>query len=205
MESNHNYGLSEKQLSNLNYSAWQKDTAMAIEVQAYAEKKRIDTEYAEERQKRLEDVKSRKTLQRSAFALSKEGKLLVIQETFGNPITDAIAFFPVTVAKCYWVEDIEHYILYVVIKTNAGKEINLFLRKDCLTVNYINKKFDASGLSFGFSRKKESEMRMMFVQYLLETAQNWLIALVPGWYFNTQKICFAYPEDMTWKEAAKNA
>lgn len=204
MESNHNYGLSEKQLSNLNYSAWQKDTEAAIAVHAYAEKKRIDVEHSEERMKRLSDVQGCRELQKSKIVLTSDGKTCIVKEQFGAPVNETASFTTNTFVRCHRTENLEDFALYILITTNTGREIDLFIKKRDLTLNGINKKFDSAGVAFGFSRKKEGEIRLKYVQALLDNAGNWIVAPGAGWYFDTQRIKFAYPGDITW-EVIENA
>lgn len=69
----------------------------------------------------------------------------------------------------------------------------------------INRKFTALGLSLGFTGQKETQLRQLLLEKVLQLAEEIELPEDHGWYCLRGKLQFAFPENLTWKEAEEYA
>lgn len=172
-------------------------------------KRRIKADSVEESIKYEElkaDIASQREMQRTEVIISKEGEIEVSQRQFGSRKAEKIPF---TVSKFFLLHGIGvkwKTILRVVFLHRNGIEVDLYFCMQDLGDCKLNKKFNEGGICFGFSHRKETQLRRLLVMKLMSIAQEVELPLSYGWFRDSEgKLHFAFPEDAVWEEVKEYA
>lgn len=179
-----------------------------IRVQEYAYKAQIETckkqtqgnheiALVKARAAVLADVASRRELQQLDVEIGEKGEIVIRKEAFGGEVKGRSQFSVIENRLFkYSIAGDDKLVLFVrfLDQSSLAKSIYFAIR-DC-DERLINKKFTISGISFGFGREKEKQIRRMLYARLLQTAILEEIPPAHGWYEINNEIHFAFPEEL---------
>lgn len=94
----------------------------------------------------------------------------------------------------------ENGILYALFRDTTGEKQIYFLIPQIGKDSYIRKKFRQSIIEFGFNNEKETMIKKLIVNKLLNNATICEIPSYPGWIEINGEFDFTFPEQLTWKE-----
>lgn len=147
------------------------------------------------------DINSQRELQKTEVIISKEGQIEILKQQFGS---DKREKFPFVLSKFFLLRCIglkQKAILQVVFLNGGGQKVDLYFNMRDMGDREINKKFNEGGIRFGFSYKKETQMRRLLLMKLISMAKEIEIPLSHGWYRDGKGgLHFAFPKDQVWKE-----
>lgn len=202
-------------VKNANISIYQKAQMDAVEarsrLQEKAESAQIDvvkraqieaivTFEKERRDKNTANIASLRQLQKTKISLTENGEVEVHKELFGETKSDRTNFRIINYIIFQSLQDAETEVLAIEFVCE-GKKKKIFFNTADLTSKVIKQKLNQRGIRFGFSQKKEEEIRELLVVYLLRTAPIREIPESHGWFRDRErKLSFAFPMDQTWKE-----
>lgn len=171
-----------------------------VEVQKRAAIEEIISCEKERREKNRADTASLRQLQKTEIVVSLEGEIEIRKEQFGESRVDRPDFQIIEFTQYLLEIEESHGILEIVFMCPGGVR-KVYLDLDNITPKEVNKKFNRTGIRFGFSHGKESEIREMLVVKLLSIAPVRRLPAKHGWFRDTDlKLHFAFPTDLTWKE-----
>jgi len=184
----------------VNYYPVREIAAARVRCEEEAIKEQIRISAAKMKAEVLADVASRRELQKLRVQVTMGQRVKVFREQFGGNLTDEAEF---SVISCYSLickEKEEDRLLYIQICGKTAKKIPIFLCYRKMDDRYINKKFNAAGVRFGFSYEKEVRVRKLLVEELVEIAPIYILPASHGWYRREGEPAFAFPEMQTWEE-----
>ena len=150
-----------------------------------------------------EDVRTRRELMKTDFELDSDGSVRISQQMFGGEMKDTSPF-KIWDVRLLKNSSTEEEILTFIYELQTGKRGTVSISVEQIDERYVNKKFTAAGLSFGFSHGKESAMHQKLVAKLISVAPVKILPLTRGWYEYEGRPKFCFPEDFTFEEARKN-
>lgn len=146
------------------------------------------------------DIASQRELQKTEVSISREGQIEICKQQFGADRKERFPFqlSEVVLLHGYGVKN--EAVLKTVFEI-GGKKVELYWNMKELGERTINKKFNEGGICFGFSQRKETEIRRLVLSKLLSVAREIELPPFHGWYRDKEgKLHFAFPEDMVWQE-----
>lgn len=151
------------------------------------------------------DINSLREMQTQKIVLDSDGSVNVVSIQFGGKQKGTL---PVKVRKAIlykaqYADDAD--ILYFQVEAADKRKCEIYLCMDCLKNCQTNQAFDRVGISLGFKGKKETEIRKKLVSKIIEQSQTIELPQKHGWYKKSDEWCYAYPDELTWKEAMKCA
>lgn len=173
-----------------------------IKCQEAAVLKEIEVSSAKAKAEMLSDIAAQRELQKLKVEVAFGQKVKMIRERFGGELFDETIFSVIRWENfiCLEEEKVKDKVLRLVIMDGNSRKKVIFYCYRKLEDRYINKKFNAAGIIFGFSHVKEMRVRKIFLAKLIETASDYFIPAHHGWYRENGEIRFAFPEDFTWEE-----
>lgn len=156
----------------------------------------IEIESAKIKEQQRADISSIREYQKLSIEVVLGEEVTVSKELFGGLRCDK---------SCFKILDYKNYIcdgkivISVMLKTpDCVRIVHFSLEK--LDNLHINKKFNAAGISFGYSHEKETAARRLLLDELISKPRWQPIAPAHGWYMEGEQFAYAYPGDITWKE-----
>ncbi len=165
----------------------------------------IRTEAEATREKNRADIAELRKLQREDLYRGRDGQIRIRKQCFGGTIDDILG---VEIEKAViWTNTNCRFeeILYFEIKQAGGKNIPLLFRTSDRKESEIIKNFTRSGINFGFSRRKEHEMRVKLVEWLMETSPRVELPARIGWWKKDGYWDYTFPGYLTWEEVVRYA
>ncbi len=189
---------------------WHRQEAMAkagIEVEKKREEALIEINAAENRKKTAADIASLKELQKARILVGRNGEIVVRKELFGNDRDDQASFSLQKGPFIYFSLGGFDGILFAEFTNRAGRVADFYLKLSVADGKVIDRKLNAAGIQFGFSREKERSMRVALISELIETATKVELPLQHGWYHDPKdgRWNFCFPDDLSFKEVNSRA
>lgn len=178
---------------NMNQVAYQRELS-AIQIEETAQKAKVRA-----------DISLEKGLKHLEVMVLADGTLRLEQQRFGDPLQNILPF---QIRSCkrfipiFW----EHPgILCVIFRGKRDADKSFWLDLSEVAPRTINRKFTALGLSFGFGGQKETQLRQLLIERAVQLSEKIELPQDHGWYSTDNGLQFAFPEELTWKEALTNA
>lgn len=184
----------------------QENKKVGLELKKKVAQMQINLKETEMKEKIKSDVAEQRKLQRTSLFLQKGKDLRVIKEQFGLDLKGRLSIVFVE-SKIYvpYGEKTENGILYGCFMDEMGREKKIyFLNSEC-DDSRIRKKFKKSGIMFGFSFQKETEIKNIIIQEMRNQADVQELPRCSGWNEINGQIKFVFPEELTWKEVLQYA
>lgn len=149
-----------------------------------------------------EDVRTRRELMKTGFEFEANGVIKISQQMFGGDMKDTPPFrvWDICLLKN---PSTDEEILTFLYELKTGKSGFIHIDTNQMDERYINQKFNAAGISFGFSHGKETIMRQKLVTNMISIAPVKVLPMSRGWYESEGRPKFCFPEDYTFEEARK--
>lgn len=161
----------------------------------------IRTDARIEREKRKADIQSCRELQKTNIVISKDGRLIICREQFGEDKKEAIDFRLAEGSCILNCEEKGEKVLRAFFCSNCGQERELLLPLSQADERTIERKFTALGIGFGFSRKKNRELLVKLIQVLVSSLPSAELPLKCGWRKRGNgKWEYISPEILTWED-----
>lgn len=179
-----------------------------IKVDVHQMKAFIDVDKSRELIQQKNDLTAAGELQQTKVSIRPSGETFVERDTFHGTIStplpikvkENILYSPLNQEDEGWV------LKLVVCDSNSPKQkTSLWLAQTLIVERNIKTLFQRAGISFGFGTKKETEIRQKFVTAAINTANTQTIPVEHGWYKCNDDFFYAYPDELVWKEAYRNA
>lgn len=181
----------------------QKQVGASIEVQKRAELAEIETSKVRRKAEILADVQVQKELQRTVLSCTGDGKVILQRAGFGERIHGELPI-RIEAARCYSHSgDIKESAMVIVVQKENGDRLPLFWNLSNTEDRHIRRIFEGAGISFGFGRKKEMEVRRQVLQLARNVAISMELPESHGWYRSAGGWKYAFPEEITWREVSK--
>lgn len=172
---------------DINHAAYQKDLA-TIRIWENVQKTQARANISLE--------KNLKKLQINVLA---DGKLKLEQQRFGEPLQDILPFHIGFCKRYVPLLGVHPGILGIEFE-EEGIRKSLWLNLDEATPRVINKKFTALGLSFGFGGQRETQLRRLLIEKLIQLSAYIGLPQNHGWYCLDDGPQFVFPDELTWEE-----
>lgn len=189
-----------------NLQAWQykKQTEANIETNKKYTLADIELSTARIKKEQSFDIQTRRRLQRMELSCTADGRIIVQQEAFGEPISGTLPI-KIKAAKCYChIGDVQPAVLTLVLEKENSEEVVLFWNLDELEDRHIRKVFERQGILLGFGEKKEKEIRRQILQMGRNAATTCELPEEHGWYRIGDCWKYAFPGELTWKEVMES-
>ena len=182
-----------------------KEAEAAIDIRKKAEMEKILTAGSQKREEMRADISIKRGLKQTDIQIGQDGGIIVRCELFGSNISKKMQFRYKNSYKLKCIGKEEREILYVVFERTNGEQVGMYINTAKLEDRYINKKFNQARIAFGFSHKKELEMRCKLIYAIDIVSKELWIPQKHGWYKNMEMIGYVYPDITVWKEVEKRA
>jgi len=174
-----------------------------IEMNKKATLENIELQNTENKAKRLVDIQAEKELQTTTLSCTADGSVILQHKGFEKTISGSLPIKFKT-AQCYsHIGDVRASVLCAVVEKANGEDVALFWDLNQVEDRFIRKVFERQGMLFGFSTKKESEVRRMILQMARGFATTHDLPEAHGWYQLGDTCRYAFPEELTWEEVNK--
>lgn len=182
-----------------------KEAEAAIDIRKKAEMEKILTAESQKREEMRADISIKRGLKQTDIQIGPDGGIIVRCELFGPDVSKKMQFRYKNSYKLKCIGKEEREVLYVVFERANGEQVGMYINTAKLEDRYINKKFNQARIAFGFSHKKELEMRCKLINAIDIVSKELWIPQKHGWYKNMEMIGYVYPDITVWKEVEKRA
>lgn len=182
-----------------------------LKVQAYetkvSYKANVDVEKNEALIMQKADLTTKRELQQTNISIRPSGEVFVERDMFHEKICtplqikveENIIYFPLNQEDKGWV------LKLAICNKISQQKVTLWIAQNLYDEKKAKTVFQRTGISFGFGSKKEAEIRQMFITAAINSAKPQIIPVEHGWYKLNDTFDYAYPDEIVWKEAFKNA
>ncbi len=165
----------------------------------------IKIEEASQKAKVRADISLEKGLKQMQLMVLADGRLKFEQQRFGEPLQNILAFRVKSCKRFVPIFGGHPGVLCMIFDVGRSDEKCFSINLDEADSRTINRKFTALGLSLGFTGQKETQLRQLLLEKVLQLAEEIELPEDHGWYCLRGKLQFAFPENLTWKEAEEYA
>lgn len=154
-----------------------------------------------------EDINFASGLRREWIIIGQDGQVILGWETFGGNQYNKLDVEVIENVLYRPIYGTDEGVLKINICDRTRKNWDIWLNLECMNEKMLKDKFIRKGFSFGFSQKKESEILRLFISAIIDQASTNIrsVPLRHGWYQVEGRFCYAYPEELVWKEVLQNA
>lgn len=171
-----------------------------LEIQKKIILNEMELSFAKARAEMLSDISAQRELQKLNVEVTLGQRVKIVKERFGCDLSDETVFTVTGYQNIICREREEDKVLCLVIQNQYSNAKSAFFCYRKLEDSYINRKCNVAGIVFGFSHEKETRVRKLFLEKLMETASCRYIPTHHGWYQEEGEIKFAFPDELTWEE-----
>lgn len=182
-----------------------------LKAQAYeakvSYKAMVDVDKNEELIMQKADLATKRELQQTNISIRPSGEVFVERDIFHGKICtplqikveENIIYSPLNQEDKGWV------LKLAICNKISQQKVTLWIARKLYDEKKAKTVFQRTGISFGFGLKKESEISQMFITAAINSAKPQIIPVEHGWYKLNDTFVYAYPDEIVWKEAFKNA